>query len=314
MRSPFRYPGGKTRKHVQDKILRRIPASFSEYREGFVGGGGIFFAIPLDRIKRRWINDLNEPLISVYLALRDRSEDFISNCKAIKPAQDGEPTVLSKATSSEDSKKYNERLKLLFDKFVDDNDMDSALRYFFLNRTIWGGRVSYDPKMKSRMYFSNPEGWNITKTDLLEKVSHHLKNTIITCDSYEITLSEPGDDVVVYLDPPYVVNSKLSRNSQLYEFGFTMEDHEKFRNNVLKTKHKVCISYDDHELVRELFKEKDGFFLYNETWKYSGTGKSIKDNGKELIITNYDASDITNTMYGVLNKKSISRENYELFK
>lgn len=313
MRSPFRYPGGKTRKHVQDKILSRIPAKFSEYREGFVGGGGIFFAIPPSKVKSRWINDLNDPLISVYFALRDRPKDFIESCRAIKPLQEGEPTVRSKETSAENSKQYNERLKLLFDKFVDDNNMDAALRYFFLNRTIWGGRVSYDPKMKSRMYFSNPEGWNVTKTDLLEKVSNHLQNTRITCDSYEVTLSEPGYDVVVYLDPPYVVNSELSRNSQLYEFGFSMEDHEKFRNAVLASEHKVCISYDDHGLVRELFKEKDGFFLYSETWKYSGTGKSLKDDGQELIITNYDASDITKTMYGSLNSKIIRGINYEIF-
>lgn len=300
MRSPFRYPGGKTRKHVQDKILQRIPAKFKEYREGFVGGGGIFFAIPQNTINKRWINDVNEPLISVYLALRDRPEAFISSCREIAPAQEGEPTVLSKDTSKKDSKQHNERLKKLFDRFVDDKDMDPALRYFYLNRTVWCGRVSYDPKMRSRMYFSNPEGWNVTKKKLLEEAAEHLYDTRITCDTYKIMLDEPGEDVVVYLDPPYVVNSELSRNSQLYEFGFSMEDHEKLRDAVLDSKHKVCISYDDHELIRDLFQEKDGFYLYKETWKYSGTGKKKKDDGKELIITNYDASDIKSSMYGAL--------------
>lgn len=313
MRSPFRYPGGKTRKHVQEKILRRIPARFGEYREGFVGGGGIFFAIPTDRVEKRWINDLNDPLIAVYKALRDRPEEFIASCREIEPAKEGEPTVKSKETSKEGSKEYNARLKAVFDQFVDDEDMDAALRYFYLNRTIWGGRVTYDPAQRSRLYFSNPQGWNIIKTDLLEKVAAHLVDTRITCDSYEVTLSEPGDDVVVYLDPPYVVNSELARNSQLYELGFSMEDHEKFRDAVVASDHKVCISYDDHELVRDLFREDDGFYLYTETWKYSGTGKEVKDDGQELIITNYDASDVMKTMYGSMNGRIVGRGSMDCF-
>jgi len=314
MRSIFRYPGGKTRKHVQNKILRRMPSKFSEYREGFVGGGGIFFAIPKDRVEKRWINDLNHPLVSVYEALRDRPESFIASCKEIEPMKDGEPTALSKKTSSKNSKQYNARLKSIFEKFVSDKNMDPALRYFFLNRTVWGGRVTYDPKQKSRMYFSNPEGWNTTASDILEQSAKHLEGTRISSESYEVMLSEPGEDVVVYLDPPYVVNSELSRNSQLYELGFDMEDHQKFRDEVMKTSHKVCISYDDHELVRDLFREEDGFFLYTETWKYAGTGKKVKDDGKELIITNYDASDERKSLYGSLNPKLLKEPLVDCFR
>ena len=40
----FRYPGGKSRPYVQQQILRLLPNDFSEYREGFVGGGGVFGA------------------------------------------------------------------------------------------------------------------------------------------------------------------------------------------------------------------------------------------------------------------------------
>lgn len=302
MNSIFRYPGGKTRRHVQNKIFRRMPAFFSEYREGFVGGGGIFFGIDPKFCKSRWINDLNEPLISVYRALLDRPDEFIAECEKIKPAQEGEPLVSARDNSSEKSKKYNARLKAIFDQFVDEPDMDPALRYFFLNRTIWGGRVSYDPRMRSRMYFSNPEGWNIVNTNRLTNAARHLQGTRITCDSYEITLREPGESVVVYMDPPYVVNSELSRNSQLYEFGFSMEAHEKFRNDVEDSPHKVCISYDDHELVRDLFTEDRGFYIYEETWAYCGTGKAEKDEGKELIITNYDASDISASLFSRMNK------------
>lgn len=313
MKSPFRYPGGKTRKHVQDKILRRMPAKFDEYREGFVGGGGIFFAIPPDYVSSRWINDLNAPLISVYDAFQNNFKEFAELCRSIDVARDGEPTIKSKPTSKEGSKEYNARLKQVFDQFVNDKNMDPALRYYYLNRTVWGGRVTYDPKQRSRLYFSNPEGWNVILGNFLEKVSKHLQGTRITCDTYEVTLSDPGDNVLVYLDPPYVVNSELSRNSQLYELGFTMEDHEKLRDAVLASEHKVCISYDDHELIRELFQESDGFYIYSETWKYSGTGKKVKDDGKELIITNYNADNIKESLLFALGRAPASHSFVDCF-
>ena len=45
----YRYPGGKSKKQVQNRILRRFPGihelrvfEYREYREPFVGGGGIY--------------------------------------------------------------------------------------------------------------------------------------------------------------------------------------------------------------------------------------------------------------------------------
>ena len=42
-KSPLRYPGGKSRALKQ--ILPLIPVNISEFREPFVGGGSVFFAI-----------------------------------------------------------------------------------------------------------------------------------------------------------------------------------------------------------------------------------------------------------------------------
>ncbi len=50
------------------------PQSFAEYREAFAGGGGYFFRQSADMV--RWVNDKPPELIEVYLALRDRPEEF----------------------------------------------------------------------------------------------------------------------------------------------------------------------------------------------------------------------------------------------
>lgn len=287
MRSPLRYPGGKTKKSIQKKILSYLPANFSEYREPFVGGGGIYFAIPTNITNKRWINDINSGLVSFYDAMISRPNEFIAQCKEIEPAKEGEPLVLSREGSSPNSKKYNARLKAKFDELKYNEECDQALRYFFINRTVWAGRVNYNPDMESRMYFSNPQGWNIVNTNRLEEVSEWMQGTRVTCGSYKKLLEETGEDVVIYCDPPYIVDTNLDRMSQLYEFGFSIEDHEEFADTVSKCSHKVCISYDDTKEIRSLYQGLKGFYINEETWKYCGTANKQKKEGKELVITNY---------------------------
>ena len=277
MKSILRYPGGKSK--VQKKILARAPKNFTEYREPFVGGGGIFFGI--DSIaKRRWINDMHPGLMAVYKALRDRPVEFIKMCKNIPAHQPEENEVSTKKKG----KKYNERLGKIFDKVRLDINCDQAFRYFFVNRTVWMGRVNYT--LPSRLYYSVPEGWDIVKTDRLEQAATHLIGTVISCGNYLPLLEAPGESVWIYCDPPYVVNTNMTKQDQQYQHNFTLEDHENFVEAVKECEHKVCISYDDCDLVREWFEDSQ-FAIYEEEWKYSGTNLAKKKTGQELIITNY---------------------------
>lgn len=289
MQSIFRYPGGKTRKGVRELILSYAP-EYSEYREPFVGGGGIYFAV--DTGKTRWINDVNQKLICVYKALRDRPESFIKSCKEIPSPQDGEEEVYPKENSK--GKKYNARLKSVFDDLSYNEECDQALRYFFINRTVWGGRVNFEPGMESRMYFSNPNGWNIVDTNKLENAARILIGTKITCGKYSPLLSTPGDDVWIYCDPPYYKDTLMTKQSKLYNYGFTKEDHKQFASDAKKCRHKICISYDDDEegVIRDLYKD---FYIHELSWTYCGTSSAknqskTKRKGKELLILNYSHS------------------------
>ena len=271
----FRYPGGKSKKSVREKILSRFPKKYSEYRDAMVGGGGIFFSICTN--KKRWINDIDENLISVYKALRDEPKDFIKKCRTIKKEQPDDELVKSKPNGKA---VYNARLKAEFDRLA--KGEDCPLKYLFVNRTVWGGRVNYD--MESRMYFSNPKGWNLVHTDKMEKAAQKMTGVKVTSGGYKVLLEEDGDDVLVYLDPPYFVNTNLEKSSRLYKHNFEINDHVDFCNNVKKCKHKILISYDDHPFIRNLYKD---FNLGKADWTYCGTSSQTKKIGKELIITNY---------------------------
>ena len=275
VQSIFRYPGGKTRKKAKEWVLNHSPVKYSEYREPFVGGGGIFFAI--DPKKSRWINDKDEHLISVYESLKSNPNEFIDRCRQI-------PTYRKEIRPKE-----FERLKKDFTRIAFDDKQDKALRFFFVNRTVFAGRVNYE--RKSRLYFSKPEGWTNAILDRLYEAAECINNTKITHGDYEPLLQEAGDDVWIYCDPPYV--KPFTSTSLLYRHNFSNADHERFAEIVKRSPHKICISYEDDPggIVRSLYKDfdiKETEWTYAGSWSPDEQGVDKKRRGKELLILNYE--------------------------
>lgn len=283
--SIFRYPGGKSKASIQKQILANMPKNFDSFREPFCGGASVFFSIPT-HIKR-WINDKDPNLMFVYHALRYYPDEFIKKCREIEPAKNGEELVSAREGGRA---LYNARLKGWFDYFANNKECDQALRYLFINRTNFSGRVRYD--LPSRLYFSNPSGWNLVKTNKLEKAAQILQNVSMSNSDYKELLRFDGDNVFIYIDPPYVVNTKLANSSRLYAHNFEMEDHELLAQNCRKCKHKIMLSYDDDPLIRSLYSDWN---IVELNWKYCGTSsaQNLSDDakkkklGKELLIKNY---------------------------
>jgi DNA adenine methylase len=118
---------------------------------------------------------------------------------------------------------------------------------------------------------------------------HPLGASTLNSSSLSVILKEDGEDVLIYIDPPYIKNTNLDKNSRLYKYNFENDDHLKLSENVKNCTHKVIISYDDDPLIRKLYK---GFKIHKTSWTYCGTSSAKTHNnhkrtGKELIITNY---------------------------
>ena len=117
-----------------------------------------------------------------------------------------------------------------------------------------------------------------------------LKNTKITNEDYEKSLYAPGEDVFIFLDPPYISksHSKLYGKDGVLHTGF---DHERFAESMKKCKHKWLITYDDAPEIRKLF-SFDGVKIIKFQLQYGMNnfkhGHAAK--GKELFIMNYDVS------------------------
>jgi DNA adenine methylase len=228
-----------------------------------VGGGGIFFGVSRD--VPRWINDKDESLIEVYKALRDRPVPFMAACRQNKPLEPGEGP---------------ERLQAVFDEFLKDRDMDAALRYYFLNRTSWGGIPSRIHKIP---FCQNPRGWQIVRGDRLWRAAGLLQGEKLTAGDYLPLLRAPGEDVWIYCDPCYYFNNELPKSSWLYRHIFTEEQHALFAAHVKACPHKVLVSYDDHPFIRSLYANPTFRIFVTDPIRYQLKGKQTH----ELLIANH---------------------------
>lgn len=281
LRSPLRYPGGKT--NVVKRFAEHIP-EHTEYREVFVGGGAMFFYKP--KAERNWINDLHPGLYAFYVALRDKYGEFVALCRE----QQGDLRGLFAS--------WIERQDLMTAR-GDEALVERAVQFYFINKTVWGGRVVYDPTRRSRLYFSNPDGWsNLEKKFAhLEKLSHKLQDVKITCLSFEECLADATADTFLYVDPPYIRDSVCARTDRLYDGHFPMEGHELLAALLNKSKAKVMVSYDDRPEARALYQSRRWRPLELQ-WKYCGRYAKTKEDkargvpeekvdGQELLILNY---------------------------
>lgn len=113
-----------------------------------------------------------------------------------------------------------------------------------------------------------------------------LQNTRIANRDYSILLREPGEDVFIFLDPPYrsKTTSKLyGKKGNLH----TRFDHDRFAQNMRDCPHRWLITYDDCDEIRHSFA-----FAHIYAWELQYgmnnymQGKAKK--GKELFISNVE--------------------------
>ncbi|MDB9452778.1 DNA adenine methylase [Dolichospermum circinale] len=267
IKSPLRYPGGKSR--AIKTITAHLPGKFSEFREPFVGGGSVFIAL-----KQKYpdlkiaINDLNPELWRFWHLVQSDLSKLVSQIRQVKENyQDG---------------------KLLFAKLarVDVNtlsDLERATRFFVLNRITFSGTIESGGFSLESFHkrFTN------SSIERLEKLENILTPDIkITNLDYTYLINEPGKDVFIFLDPPYfqAEKSKLYGKKGDLHTGF---DHQRFAANLKQCPHKWLITYDDCLEIRKNFKWAN-IIEWELQYGMNNYKQKKAEKGKELFISNYE--------------------------
>lgn len=263
IKSPLRYPGGKSR---AIKFIAPLIPKFDEYREPFVGGGSVYVYLKQKYPnKEYWINDLYPNLYH-----------FWYNCK-----NDIDSLVRQIYEWKNTYKNGKELYRFLLNNIDGFDNLKKASAFFVFNRITFSGTTESGG-------FSNAafqKRFTISSIERTIALSEVLSNTTITNYDFEQVINKEGENVFIFLDPPYFSATK----SALYGKNGNMHktfNHERFANVLKKTKHKWLVTYDNCEYIKELFA-----FANISSWDLTYGMRNVNKNGnqigKELFISNF---------------------------
>lgn len=265
IKSPLRYPGGKSRAIPQ--IQKHLPISFTEFREPFVGGGSVFLFIRQKYPEAAiWINDLNYDLYCFW-----------------KTAQADVQRLADAVTKIKEECHHGQKLfdELRENFHADRSDFDRAVRFFVMNRISFSGTVDSGGYSEAafRTRFTHSAIRRLLNLQPL------LQNVKITNLDYRSVIHEPGEDVFIFLDPPYLAATK----SRLYGKNGSLHiafDHAEFAQEMKRCSHKWLITYDDSPEIRQNFAASN-IYEWELQYGMNNYKQDRANKGKELFITNY---------------------------
>jgi len=263
IKSPLRYPGGKSR---AVKLISTLLPDFDEFREPFLGGGSVFvYAKQQFPGKKFWINDLYFELFKFWEITQkdvDALVDKIYEWRNQFPVG-------------------KELHKFLNKNLAGFNDLERAAAFFIYNRITFSG-TSLSGGFSEGAFTGRFTESSIKR---LNEFANVINGTTITNVGYEELVNQAGENVFIFLDPPYYSAKKSAlygKNGNLHK-SF---DHEKFAETMKKCPHKWLITYDDSDYIKNLFS-----FAKITPWELVYGMRNVTENSeqkaKELFISNY---------------------------
>ena len=266
IRSPLRYPGGKSR--AVEKIVALIP-DFQEFREPFVGGGSVFIYLKQKfPDKSFWINDKYKELATFWQVLQNDSDKLFEQIWDWKREFSG----------------GKELFYFLREKIKDFNEIETAAAFFVFNRITFSGTT--EAGGFSRQAFE--KRFTESSIERLKLMPQVLQNVKITNSDYENAINAEGENVFLFLDPPYfsATNSALyGKNGGLHK-AF---DHERFAEILKYCPHKWLLTYDDSPFIRKLFSFAE-ITKWDLMYGMRNVAKNSNQKGNELFVSNYELS------------------------
>ena len=271
LKTPLRYPGGKSRAVV--KLLQYLPdlSNVREFREPFLGGG----SVSLEITKRYphievWVNDLYEPLHNFWCELQHNGEDLqkeLLGLKAVHCNQDSARCL------------FLEMKDVINDK--EKSNLARAVAFYIVNKCSFSG-------LTESSSFSGQASDSNFSTRGIEKLTGYqelIQSWTITNLSYERMLTDEKD-VFSYLDPPYDIKDNLYGKKGDMHKRF---NHDHFASDCDTFTSPMLISYNSSQLVKDRFKEWSvGEFAHTYTRRSVGCYNTDQASRKELVLTNYE--------------------------
>jgi len=282
LKTPLRYPGGKSR--ACTKMDQYFPdlRDYEEYREPFLGGGSVAIHITkkYPNIKV-WVNDLYEPLYNFWVQLRDNSHEITRQLQELKsryPDRGSARGLFLEAKDFLDN--TGDAPEIRQSLHGDRESIYRAVAFYVVNKCSFSG-LTESSSFSAQASDSNFSMRGILKLPEYSKLIQRWK---ITNYSYEDLLDEDKSSFV-YLDPPYDIKDNLYGRKGSMHKGF---DHDKFAIDCDSCSMHQLISYNSDQLVKDRFKNWNaGEFDLTYTMRSVGEYMREQKQRKELLLFNY---------------------------
>ncbi len=290
LKTPLRYPGGKSR--ACTKMGQFFPdfGNYKEFREPFLGGGSVALYISKMHPELNiWVNDLYKPLVNFWQNIQDDGQnlqDMIWSLKNKYPDRDSarELFVASKEEIN------NEEL----------SSRDRAAYFYIVNKCSFSG-LTESSSFSAQASESNFSYRGIEKIVDYQKI---IENWKITNLPYEDLLTN-DQTAFIYLDPPYDIKDNLYGKKGEIHKKF---DHDKFAEDCDRHTAHQLISYNSSQLIKDRFKEWDASeFDLTYTMRSVGEYMRHQQDRKELLLMNYNPR-IKLTFDGCYNYSRLKKE------
>ena len=272
LKTPLRYPGGKSRACTKlDQFLPDL-REYDEYREPFLGGGSVALHITKKYPHLKvWVNDLYEPLVNFWQVLQ---KDGVTMRNKLLELKTRCPDPASARVLFQESKQY-----------LDNDNTDSlwrAVSFYIVNKCSFSGLTESSSFSKQ----ASDNNFSFRGIEKLPEYSKIIAKWHITNLTYEELFDESSErHAFVYLDPPYDIKDNL--------YGKKGAMHKRFDHDTFATDCDLCsmdclISYNANQLVKDRFKSwQAGEFDLTYTLRSVGEYMREQRERKELVLFNY---------------------------
>ncbi|MDM8288886.1 Dam family site-specific DNA-(adenine-N6)-methyltransferase [Slackia piriformis] len=270
---PFvKWAGGK--RQLLGEIRARMPRSYDNYYEPFVGGGAVFFDLGPSKAT---INDINTSLINAYCQIRDNPYGVMRRLDVLDDGQN----------DSEDPKAYYYDVRKRYNAAISSDiyDAETAALFIYINKHCFNGLYRVNAKGLFNVPYNNSTQVSYAADNILG-LSNILADTTITNEDFETACigAKAGD--FVFFDSPYAPLNPTSFESYTKE-GFSQEEHMRLARlyRTLSSKGCYCmLTNHNTPFIRELY---DGFTIDVVSVRRAINSDASKRTGTEVIITNY---------------------------
>jgi DNA adenine methylase len=270
LKTPLRYPGGKSRACVKMDPYFPDLRNYNEFREPFIGGGSVAIHITKKYPGLNiWVNDLYEPLVNFWQQLQMFGNDLKDKLVEAK----------TKNNTPDNARVLFYHSKVFLNEPLLSN-LDRAVAFYIVNKCSFSG-LTEGSSFSQQASIANFSLRGIEKLPSYSKLIEHWR---ITNYSYDY-LMDGDKGAFMYLDPPYDIKDNLYGNKGSMHKGF---DHDKFAADCDANDMDQLISYNSDQLVKDRFTRWNAA-EFDLTYTMRSVGEYMREQKqrKELLLFNY---------------------------